>query len=260
MKKTVLVFFLLLIAVSVFAQTGQGSGVIRMLSGTVELKHPGAADFVIAEVGAEVRQNTVISTGFRSNALIEVGTSTIIAVQPLTRLTLTEIRAAAGTETLNANLQAGRVRVDVNPPAGTRASMSVSSPSATASVRGTTLFFDGRNLGVSGGMATFQGDRGPPVLLGDGFFSRIGMEGKPGNPIFAYSGNELGGGTGILFSGPPGSDPSSGAATLGVDSGPGFIEPDGNTPQLPPGGGPGGGGGGSGGGGNSITININYGS
>jgi hypothetical protein len=70
------------------------------------------------------------------------------------------------------------------------------------------------------------------------------------------SGNELGGGADIMFSGPPGSDPSSGTASLGVDSGPGFIEP-GDTPQLPPGGGPGGGGGGRG---NSITININYGS
>jgi len=258
MKKINLVFLLLFITFSVFAQ----NGTIQQLSGTVELKHPGSANFVTAAAGDEVRQDTVISTGFRSNALIAVGAATLITVRPLTRLTLTEISIAAGTETLNANLQAGRVRVDVSPPAGTRASMSVSSPSATASVRGTTLFFDGRNLGVSGGMATFQGDRGPPVLLGDGFFSRIGMEGKPGNPMFANigGGNELGGGADILFSGPSGSDPSSGTASLGVDYGPGFREPDDDTPPfdpLPPGTG-GGGGNGNGSVGGSVTITVQY--
>ena len=232
MKKVILAFFLLFIAFSVFAQTG----IIRQLSGTVELRHPGSANFIPAASGDEVRQDTVISTGFRSNALISVGNGTLITVRPLTRLTLTEISIAAGTETLNANLQAGRVRVDVSPPAGTRASMTILGPSATASVRGTTLFFDGRNLDVSGGLATLQGDRGPPVLLGDGFSSSIDITGKPSTPLFSHMGDVLGSGIGALLSGPFGSDPSSGAGSLGDGSGLGLTGPGGNdTPPSPPG-------------------------
>jgi len=184
MKKVALVLVMLSLTLGVFAQ----NGVIRQLSGTVELKHPGSADFVVAEVGDEVMQDTIVSTGFRSNALIAVGESSLITVRPLTRLTLTEISAVAGAETLNANLQSGRVRVDVNPPAGTRASMNVSSPSATASVRGTTLFFDGRNLGVVGGAADFRSGRGAPALVGDGFSSSLDATGRPTAPVFVFTG------------------------------------------------------------------------
>ena len=70
-----------------------------------------------ARIGDQVSEDTVVSTGFKSTALIEVG-SALLAVRPLTRLTLTEISASAGNETLNVNLAAGRVRVDLNPPAG----------------------------------------------------------------------------------------------------------------------------------------------
>jgi hypothetical protein len=231
MKKIVVGLFLLAMSISLYAQ----SGIIRELSGTVELKNAGAADFVAAQSGDRVSEDTVISTGFRSTALVEVG-STIITVRPLTRLTLTEISIAAGQETLNANLQAGRVRVDVSPPAGTRASMSVSSPSATASVRGTTLFFDGRNLGVTGGTGTLQGDRGPPVMVGDGFNSSVGQGGKPSNPIFTGmgGGEVLAGGDGILFTGPEGSDPNTGADSLGAGYALGLTDPDDDTPTWTP--------------------------
>ena len=147
MKKTSAVFvlfFLLNTGMGLFAQ----SGTIREISGTVELKHAGTSDFVAASIGDRVNQDTVISTGFRSTALVEVG-STVIAVRPLTKLSLTEISSSGGAENLNVSLQTGRVRVDVNPPAGTRASMTVSGPSATASVRGTSFSFDGRNVSVS---------------------------------------------------------------------------------------------------------------
>ncbi|MDR2730531.1 MAG: FecR domain-containing protein [Treponema sp.] len=50
---------------------------------------------------------------------------------------MTEIQNLTELETLNVNLQTGRVRVDVKPPAGTKASTTVKGPEATASVRGT---------------------------------------------------------------------------------------------------------------------------
>jgi hypothetical protein len=169
MKKAILAIFLVGAGVCLFAQ----NGVIKEFSGTVELKHAGAADYVPATAGAQVKEDTVISTGFKSSALLEVG-SALITVRPLTRLTLTEISASQGTETLNMNLQTGRLRVDVNPPAGAKASLSVSSPSATASVRGTSFFFDTMNVRVREGTVAFKGNYGYTVLVGAGSFSGIG--------------------------------------------------------------------------------------
>ena len=178
MKKTILVLVLILTGTIVFAQ----NGVIKELSGSVELKTPGSSSYVGAKAGDRITRDTVISTGFRSTALVEVG-SALLTVRPLTRLTLMEIRSSAGTETLNVNLQTGRVRVDVNPPAGTRASMIVSSPIATASVRGTSFEFDTRNLFVNNGKVNFAGNRGIAMQVPGGSSSLVQGDGKAADPV-----------------------------------------------------------------------------
>ena len=178
MKKKILVFLLIIMGMSVFAQ----NGTIKEMSGTVELKNPGAPDFTPAKAGDTVGQQTVVSTGFKSTALIEIG-SAVLTVRPLTRLTLTEINASTGAESLNVNLQAGRVRVEVNPPAGTKASMSVKGPTATASVRGTSFDFDTRNIYVNRGKVSFQGSRGAGVLVSAGSTSQINDNGRALNPV-----------------------------------------------------------------------------
>ena len=183
MKKTLFAVFLILAGVCVFAQ----SGVIRELSGTVELKAQGASAYTAAKAGDEVKQDTIISTGFKSTALIALG-STMITVRPLTRLTMKEIQATSGTETINVNLQAGRVRVDVNPPAGTRASVAVASPMATASVRGTSFEFDTRNLKVNHGRVSYNGKKGKSMLVSEGSTTMVDENGKALDPIdVAYS-------------------------------------------------------------------------
>jgi len=57
MKKTVLVLLLTSIGVAAVAQTG----IIRELSGTVELKNAGQASFTMAKVGDRVNQDTVVA-------------------------------------------------------------------------------------------------------------------------------------------------------------------------------------------------------
>jgi hypothetical protein len=220
MKKMVLTVFLLVTALSVFAQ----NGVIKDMSGTVELKAAGAADYVAAKTGDLVGQNTVISTGFKSTALIEVG-STVLAVRPLTRLTLTEIKASQGTETINVNFQAGRVRVDVNPPAGTKAAMTVTSPSATASVRGTGYDFNGRELYVRHGKVNFRGQWGYSHDVGADSSSSIGNYG-----IAAGAKNQHH--TGYAPSRPVGSDSTS-RATGGSGTGTADTKPNPNPNPNP---------------------------
>ena len=181
MRKT-LCFSLLLagVALCVFAQ----SGVISEFSGTVELKTARSSSFVPAKIGDVVAADTVVSTGFKSTAVIKVG-STTIAVRPLTRLSLAEIRSESGSETLKVDLQAGRVRVDVKPPAGTRANMSVQSPTATASVRGTSFEFDTVNLRVYEGTVVLQGGRNMPVPVSVGASGYVDGYGEVADPIAA---------------------------------------------------------------------------
>jgi len=163
MKKSWLLFLFLgffIAGGNIAAQTG----VIREISGTVEIKQSGHANFVTAQAGDLLNQDTIISTSFRSFAIIEIGYSSM-TVRPLTRLTLVEIQASESEETLNVDLQSGRVRVDVKPPAGVRTNMSVTSTTASASVRGTSFEFDTRNLYVDEGVVNFTGNRGQGITV-----------------------------------------------------------------------------------------------
>ena len=182
MKKVFFVVFMVCAGLAAFAQNANlMTGVIRELTGEVELKPAGAAAFTPAKVGGEVARNTIVSTGFKGMAIIAVGSSTI-TVKPLTRLSLSEIQENSGAENVNLNLQAGRVRVDVKPPEGARANFTVQSPSATASVRGTIFDFDIKNLNVLEGTVSFTGISGVPVPVSRGFSSYVENMGSAVNP------------------------------------------------------------------------------
>ena len=183
MKKAVILLVVQFVCtVMVFAQTG----VITELTGTVELKRAGQANFVPAKKGDSVAKDTIVSTGFKSSALIKVG-SAVLTVRPLTRLSLAEISNMAGEETLNVALQTGRVKVDVNPPAGTKASMSVQAPIATASVRGTSFEFDTQTLTVLEGTVGFRGSQGGVMPVSAGSTSQINENGRAADPIVIYA-------------------------------------------------------------------------
>jgi hypothetical protein len=182
MKKITLTVLALLCAAQLFAQ----NGIIKELSGTVELRRAGQTNYVPAKTGDAVAKDTVVSTGFKSTALVSVG-STVLTVRPLTRLSLAEISAAAGTETINVNLQTGRVRVDVNPPAGTRSLTTVSSPMATASVRGTSFEFDTQSLNVLSGTVAFAGNQGGAMLVSAGSASEVQDNGRAADPVETFA-------------------------------------------------------------------------
>jgi len=184
MKKAFFLALLTSLSILAFAQ----SGVIKELAGDVSLKPAGAAAFVAAAEGASVALDTVVSTGFKSTAIIAVGSS-VITVRPLTRLTLKEMQTSSGTENINVNLQAGRIKVDVKPPAGTKANFTVQSPSATASVRGTSFDFDTVNLKTFEGKVSFSGNIGAPMMVYVGGMSLVGRDGKAVDPDTAGKSN-----------------------------------------------------------------------
>ncbi|GBU28760.1 hypothetical protein R84B8_02322 [Treponema sp. R8-4-B8] len=177
MKRLLFVTIFILTGLYVFAQ----DAFIEELTGTVEIKQSKDASFKTANKGDKIFKDTVIATSFKSYAIIKIG-GTTITVRPLTTLTLAEIQKIEETETLNVNLQSGRVRVDVKPAAGTKALTTVSSPSSTASVRGTSFEFDTNNLYVNEGKVSFAGNNGQYVIVSAGGSSQVDQTGQVTTP------------------------------------------------------------------------------
>jgi hypothetical protein len=165
------------IFVSVFVLSGiflltprlhaQETASFREVTGTVEIKAPGSTAWTGAAAGDRIGRDTLISTGFKSSAVILLGNS-VIMVQPVTRLSLEEIIRNQDGEQVMLYLQTGRIRAEVNPPVGGTSDFTVRSPIATASVRGTSFEFDTENLIVDKGQVLYSltNGRGTPVAGG----------------------------------------------------------------------------------------------
>jgi hypothetical protein len=161
-------------AAGIAAQTpGQKPGaVLRELSGRVEVMMPRSAEWIPAGAGMTIEQAALVSTGFRSTAILALGNSTIV-LQPLTRLSLEEIIGRQGNEQVDVYLRTGRVRAEVRPPAGGNIDFTVRSPMAVASVRGTVFDFDTVNLNVAEGRVKFAGAAGSTALVREGEASSV---------------------------------------------------------------------------------------
>jgi hypothetical protein len=169
MKKAGIACVLLMGAALLGAQTApqNAEAAIRSITGRVEIKAAGATEWRAAEEGQILDRAALISTGFKSTALISIGNSDI-TVRPLTRLSLEEIAAAGNNEEVVLNMPTGRIRAEVNPPVGGTVDFSVRSPSVTASVRGTVFDFDGIRLAVEQGRVRLAVEGGAGVYVGGG--------------------------------------------------------------------------------------------
>ncbi len=147
--------------VSIFAQE---NAFIRELTGDVTLKITNESAWTPAAAGDTLTKNTLISTGFKSSAIIALGNSTL-TIRPLTRLSLEEIINNDGNETVSLQLQTGRIRADVTPPSGGKTDFTVRSPTATASVRGTSFEMDTMNLHVDNGRVQYSLANGRKVFV-----------------------------------------------------------------------------------------------
>jgi hypothetical protein len=148
------------------AQTGVPvpEALIQEITGTVEIRLPGASEWIPARVGMLLEQSSVISTGLQSSAVLQIGQSKIM-VRPLTRLSIEELSALRDTEQVGLFLRAGKVRAEVTPPANGRTSFNVRSPQAVNSVRGTVFEFDTVHLTVGEGQVWFVPSAGGSAAL-----------------------------------------------------------------------------------------------
>jgi hypothetical protein len=162
MKKLFVLFLLFACARSAFAQTLEAR--FLEVEGAVETKAAASPGWRKAAPGDRIEKDTIISTGFKSRAVISLGSSRL-DLRPLTMLTLEELVSREGGEAASLYLRTGRIRAQVNPPTGQDIDFTVGSPTVTASVRGTSFEFDGRRLWVESGLVLLTGTEGQKVYV-----------------------------------------------------------------------------------------------
>jgi hypothetical protein len=216
------------------------NAVVGNCSGTVEIKAPGG-EWVQAEPGMTLESRTMVSTGFRSNALLHIGNSSIL-VRPLTRLSLEQIIELQNNEQVELNLRAGRIHATVTPPREKTVDFKVTSPVATASVRGTEFEFDAINLTVRSGTVVYTGSDNATVFAAAGKFTTVDQQGRSAAPASGEAGRLTQTGGGLTVNGSAAAEEVKPVSP--VVSGPGGIvtvpgilgSPGGGVSNPPPGG------------------------
>jgi hypothetical protein len=158
---------LCLIIFTVLGMPAAAQAVFTEISGTVEVQTSNSSAWTPAVQGGSIAPHTVISAGFKSSAVITIG-STRVLIRPLTRLTLEEIVQKADSDDVTLFVRTGRIRAEVQPPAGGKTDFTVRSPAATASVRGTAFDFDTVNLRVDSGLVHYATASGQTVYVAQG--------------------------------------------------------------------------------------------
>jgi hypothetical protein len=132
---------------------------ITSLSGKVEI---GSGEkWAAAKEGDVLQPGDSISTGFKSEAVLSMGKSTI-HVKPLSRMTVEQLYEQDGNEVSSVYLAAGRVKASARHQENRRVGFTVKTPAMVASVRGTD--------GIVGADGRLEGEAGkwcimPPEVL-----------------------------------------------------------------------------------------------
>ena len=173
MKRLSIVLIAILVLVPcVFSQT---TAVVKTVRGKVEVKVPGQS-WKPAVAGMPISKGTTISTGFRSQAVLDVGPSEV-TVSQLTRMQLEELLEQEGTVTTGLYLNVGRVSADVKSVEGLTNDFKLRSPVSTAAVRGTSIkYYDGYNLEVEDGIVLFITANNQSKSVFDSAFLSEGMQ------------------------------------------------------------------------------------
>jgi hypothetical protein len=145
MRKTVVLSALMVLMFTAIPLCAS-DGVFRSVKGKVEYQLPGES-WKTASVGTAVPTGAQISTGFRSEATLEIDTA-ILEIKPLTRMRIDELVEREGLVSTGLFLKVGRVRADVKKLEGLQNEFRLESTVSTAAVRGTSFEYDGVNVRV----------------------------------------------------------------------------------------------------------------
>ena len=173
MKKSI--FFILLILLPVFYSFSADVPTVKQIQGKVEIKNS-QSGWVKAEKGMKVSPGSLISTGFKSDAVIELDNSEIY-IKQLTRMSIENLSRKQNTVNTKLNLQLGRIKADVKSSKGLKHDFTVRTPVSTAAVRGTIFNSGLRKIIVDNGRISYTNRIGQTVTIGGGNSSKIRSRG-----------------------------------------------------------------------------------
>ncbi|MBN2628346.1 MAG: FecR domain-containing protein [Spirochaetales bacterium] len=145
--------FFLLITSSLYSQ--DLNAVVKEIKGKVEYK-TGDGSWQPLAVGGILNRGDSISTGFDAKAVLELGGTSVLVADALTRLTLSELIEKQGTVVTDLFLDVGNIRTEVHSSDSVSNDFTVRNGISTASVRGTVL--DVEVLGDGQGMKVMAWD------------------------------------------------------------------------------------------------------
>lgn len=145
MKKIVTILVFLTVAFCAFAL----DGVVMEVLGKVEKQVDNS--WVALKKGDILVPGDIVSTGFKSEAVISIGES-VITVKALTRMTIEQLYEKNKNHVSSVYLDVGSISADVKPVTDKRVGFTVKTPAVTASVRGTAgiVYAYGKVEGIRG--------------------------------------------------------------------------------------------------------------
>lgn len=145
MKKIVTILVLLAVAFYSFAL----DGIVMEVLGKVEKQVDNS--WIALKKGDILVPGDIVSTGFKSEAVISIGES-VITVKALTRMTIEQLYEKNKNHVSSVYLDVGSVSADVKPVTNKRVGFTVKTPAVTASVRGTAgiVYAYGKVEGIRG--------------------------------------------------------------------------------------------------------------
>ena len=149
MKKLVLLLLVAIFSISFSFAASTDVAIVNSVVGKVEVQVNDS--WIQVRNGDILSSGSVISTGFKSSAVLYIGAS-LIEVRALTRLTIEEIVEQNQNYNTTMFLDAGSIKADIKKSENKRVGFKVRTSVATASVRGTSgeIYSDGTLVCFSG--------------------------------------------------------------------------------------------------------------
>lgn len=174
---------------------------VTSVTGKVQVQRKGTSEWVDVRKNDLIKEGDIISTGFNSNATINLGDS-VCTVSPLTRmsieqLTRTEKADTSATKT-TVYIDSGKAAFKVNSSGKNLNDFKVHSPASTSSVRGTEfiVYSDGEVVAKEGLVGVSDGiprayvkrerfDEAAARKQTVNAFTKTDYKGTPSTPVFA---------------------------------------------------------------------------
>lgn len=112
---------------------------IDSIEGEVEVRNFKAEKWIPAVKGMKLAEGARISTGFKSKAVLLFADNSTAVVKSLTQMTISRFIKDGNAVKTDLKLRIGSIRVKVNENQPVKTDMKISTPNATASVRGTEI-------------------------------------------------------------------------------------------------------------------------